>query len=695
MIGNPRKAILHGSALAVFLGSVSASLDYSISAFTVPAAFPTTVYSTFYVKPGPTNEPQPVIFDPVLNITFPFSLTDPDIIPALKSDQVLYPPALANLSSAATQAIVSASLDQIHRIVESNHSGLSDNCSKCIAALSVGQLLARVAPESIPQVMVSLCTDTGLHSKEKCSDDWRAGVLGAPLAQVLAKADVAGLDGRYICNYLSKATCPRPTVVSRKVDFPKPRPSIPKKAVPSGKRAKVFHLSDLHLDTRYKVGSESEQPCPASVCCRVTAPSANGLAGEVKNPASLFGHFKCDSPFYLAVAALQSIGPLTGTSIHNPPELTLYTGDLVTHGLDKQKSRDFLEATEDAVWQMFKAYIGGPIYAALGNHDTSPSNLDAPHNLDRRGPLGQQFSWHYEHVSKLWEYYGSIGNKTQVQASTHYGAYSVVHNGTLRIITLNTDFYYRNNLYAFLNAQDPDYSGIFKFLIEELQKAEDAGQRAWIMGHAFTGWDGNTALPNGSDMLYKIIDRYSPHVIAAVFWGHTHEDQVLIYYTNNGTDQTQEKAINVGWAGPSITPLTNLNSGYRMYEVDTSSWEVYESYTFIANVSTFSSLQTTGPVFQLEYSTREAYSAAADWPSDAPLNATFWHRVTEAMERDRSLVSLFNTYQGKSSVKSPNCTSEACAKAKVCYIRSGSTALGSLCPQGFASVQNVYDGKNF
>lgn len=43
------------------------------------------------------------------------------------------------------------------------------------------------------------------------------------------------------------------------------------------------------------------------------------------------------------------------------------------------------------------------------------------------------------------------------------------------------------------------------------------------MGHALSGWDGNTALPNGSDMLYQIIDRYSPHVVGGVFWGHTHE----------------------------------------------------------------------------------------------------------------------------------------------------------------------------
>jgi len=46
--------------------------------------------------------------------------------------------------------------------------------------------------------------------------------------------------------------------------------------------------------------------------------------------------------------------------------MTLYTGDLVAHGPEDELSHAFVEATEDAVWQMFKAYIGGPIYAALG-----------------------------------------------------------------------------------------------------------------------------------------------------------------------------------------------------------------------------------------------------------------------------------------------------------------------------------------
>ena len=219
-------------------------------------------------------------------------------------------------------------------------------------------------------------------------------------------------------------------------------------------------------------------------------------------------------------------------------------------------------------------------------------------------------------------------------------------------------------------------------MIDELQKAEDAGERVWIVGHVLSGWDGHNPLPNPTNLFYQIVDRYSPHVIANTFWGHNHEDQFMVYYANNGSVQNADTALTSGWVVPSVTPMTNMNSGFRLYEVDTGDFNVYEAYTFYSNVSDYPSLHDSGPTYRFEYSTRDTYGPGAGWDKNAPLNATFWHRVTEAMEKDLSLVSLHNTYQGKMSVKSPNCTVPACQKAKICYMRSGSSGLGYNCPQG-------------
>jgi hypothetical protein len=239
-------------------------------------------------------------------------------------------------------------------------------------------------------------------------------------------------------------------------------------------------------------------------------------------------------------------------------------------------------------------------------------------------------------------------------------------------------------------------------MIEELQKAEDCGERVWIIGHVLSGWDGTNPIPCSTDYFYQIVERYcmrpshvermiisltlriAPHVIANVFFGHTHEDFFYLYYANNATNISESTALNTAWVGPSITPLTNLNSGYRLYEIDSESFDIMEAYTFYANVSAFPALNGTnlGPTFKYEYSTRETYGPAANWPSDAPLNATFWHRVTEAMANNLTLVTLQNELQGKMSIKTPNCTNTACQKARVCYMRAGSQALGALCPQG-------------
>ncbi|ROW08824.1 hypothetical protein VMCG_02745 [Cytospora schulzeri] len=683
--------------IPLMLSSLVAVTDAGLpgaTSYVVPTAFPTSVYSSYYVKPGPTQEPQPAIFDPVLNITFPLNLTDPSTIPTEDSDPVLYPVAAANLSDATAETLVSTAIAQVLDIIAANNTGLTDSCSKCVAALSVGQMVAKLAPTYVPDAMVALCQATGFSSNATCQTTYEATSFGAVWTQVLAKAEVAGLDGRYICSSLSSSFCSDPPVISVKAKFPKERPADVSVPARSGTRTKILHLSDMHLDPRFEVGTEGN--CTGSPCCRPSTALSNGSSPTVEFAAPLYGWYQCDSPYYLALAALQSIGPLTGTSQDNPPAMTFYTGDIVTHVPSQvQLSHAFLEDVEDSFLQMLKAYVGGPIFAALGNHDTSPENNDAPHAIDDDGPLGEQFSWNYDHVSQLWEHYGWINSSTQAEATLHYGAYAVTHPLGIRIITINTDFYHSSNYYAFLHTADPDYSGIFSFLIDELQEAEDVGQRAYIIGHVPSGWDGSNPMPNGADYFYQIVERYSPHVIAAVFFGHTHQDQAFVYYTNNGTNQSAENAIANAWVGPSITPLTNLNSGYRMYEIDTGSFEVMEAYTFYSDVSSFPSLDGAGPTWQFEYSTRAAYGPAAGWPADEPLNATFWHRVTEAMEADRSLVTLQNKYQGKSSVMSPNCTNQACAEARICYMRSGSAGLGRQCPQGFGSVQNAFTGTNF
>jgi hypothetical protein len=85
----------------------------------------------------------------------------------------------------------------------------------------------------------------------------------------------------------------------------------------------------------------------------------------------------------------------------------------------------------------------------------------------------------------------------------------------------------------------------------------------------------------------------------------------MVYYANNGTVQNAASALPIGWIRPSVTPLTNLNSGIRACEVNKGDLKIYEAYTFYSNVSSYSSPSSTSSTYSLEYSTRDTDSAQA------------------------------------------------------------------------------------
>jgi hypothetical protein len=104
------------------------------------------------------------------------------------------------------------------------------------------------------------------------------------------------------------------------------------------------------------------------------------------------------------------------------------------------------------------------------------------------------------------------------QARAHYAAYSVQRTDGLRVITLNTDLWYRANWFSYINLSHPDTSGMLRFLTDELQDAEDKGDRVWIMGHVLSGWDGSNALEAPSNLwgCHALITRYSDELISSV-----------------------------------------------------------------------------------------------------------------------------------------------------------------------------------
>jgi hypothetical protein len=93
----------------------------------------------------------------------------------------------------------------------------------------------------------------------------------------------------------------------------------------------------------------------------------------------------------------------------------------------------------------------------------------------------------YDHVAGFWKHYGWLDAAATKEVRTHYGGYSTLTPYGLRIISMNSDFWYSSNIFNWINTTNPDVSGMFAWLITELQAAEDAGERVWIIGERCGG----------------------------------------------------------------------------------------------------------------------------------------------------------------------------------------------------------------
>jgi sphingomyelin phosphodiesterase len=131
---------------------------------------------------------------------------------------------------------------------------------------------------------------------------------------------------------------------------------------------------------------------------------------------------------------LEAIPELTGTK-ETGFAWSLYTGDLVGHDPDNQLSQDYIKYHETVLYGLFRKMLGsGPVYAALGNHDSYNQAQDAPHALG--GQLGKQFQWNYDHVASLWEHEEWLPQAAVKQAKANYAAYAVQRKDGLRVITV-------------------------------------------------------------------------------------------------------------------------------------------------------------------------------------------------------------------------------------------------------------------
>ena len=93
---------------------------------------------------------------------------------------------------AASRKILESAFQQILSIA--NNSNFGTNCAKCQAGLQAGKFLALAAPELGPELAVRVCEQFNFNSD--CGTQYGIFSLGSVVTQVVAAADVGGLDGQ-------------------------------------------------------------------------------------------------------------------------------------------------------------------------------------------------------------------------------------------------------------------------------------------------------------------------------------------------------------------------------------------------------------------------------------------------------------------------------------------------------------------
>ncbi|XP_063397328.1 acid sphingomyelinase-like phosphodiesterase 3b [Mytilus trossulus] len=405
-----------------------------------------------------------------------------------------------------------------------------------------------------------------------------------------------------------------------------------------------WHVTDFHYDPTY---------LDVALSCNRNA-SARGE----------FGSSWCDSPWKLVTSSIEAMRDKEPNV-----DFILWTGDSSPHIKDNVGSHDmYRDIVRNITRELKSKFNSTPIYPVFGNHDYYPAHQFPPNN-----------NLMYDEIYEGWkDWINDDGQKKNFQK----GAYYTVQISTgLRIMSLNTNLYYRSDkisrMYRYSDPADQ-----FQWMAETLEHAKNNSERVIIMSHVPPGViateKATWMYPQFNHRFNEIILEYSD-TIAGLYFGHEHMDNFRISYKSG-------LPVIVHLCAPSVTPWTYIpggqgigeptrNPGIRLVRYDRMTGQPQEVRQYhldfkLSNVNKVAN-------WTLEYSMPKDYQMK-------DLTPTSFHGLLERMKSNGS--AEFTDYAMRRYVggasndrRVTHCSSLACKKPFICSIGNVDLAEFEFC----------------
>ncbi|BFZ21086.1 hypothetical protein BsWGS_24125 [Bradybaena similaris] len=542
------------------------------------------------------------------------------------------------------------SAERVSRDIFSDLSHGSITCGVCttIVILAQSLLSSNMSDELIMDSANNLCTSLNIETPRVCH-----GIVAEFAPEVLTVIKQLVITPEELCGRMfDDCGTPYDPLNDWNVTFPdtpQPPPVPPTPPKEGSPTLRVLHLTDVHFDRDYKPGSNAK--CGEPLCCR----EGVGSFADPADGAWTFGDYRsCDTPLW-------TLENMFATLAQNHTfDLIYWTGDVPAHNVWNQSRADQIDTINYVVSLILKYFPGKPVYPSLGNHESSPVNSFPPPYITGEHSI----SWLYDELATSWKHWLPQDAVESIKRGAYY---TVSPYQGLRIISLNMNYCNNENWWMLLNTTDP--TGELQWLIATLQKAEDIEEKVHILGHIPPGE--NDCLKAWSWNYYKIVSRYQ-NTIAGQFFGHTHKDEFEVFYDI----ENLQTPVGVAYIGPSVTPYTYVNMGFRFYTVDgdygNSSYQVLDHETFYMNLT---KAHIEGKItWEFEYSAKAAYNLPSIYPKD-------WDNLINTMTKNDTVLQQYYKFY-KKSAETDRCTGD-CRTSLLCQTRSGRSHDPSLCKDFF------------